>query len=205
MAQQNSTLYFDSHFNAEFLWQGKYHLRLGSVTPNKKTKISQGLRNLSHETIRYRFMGPKKEFTPAELEYLTELDGVNHFALGIEEASGRERGVGIIRMVRSSIEPETAEVAIVLIDEYQKIGLGTLLLEAIVLAAHERKIKTLSFSLLPTNQQLVRLLRKVAPCKQKMHTHDIVQYVYEMDQIDIKKIKESVSLKITELSHFPVV
>lgn len=204
MTLKNNHLYFDPFFTAEFMWMNKYHLRLGNVNPTKKNKISQGLRNLSHETIRYRFMGPKKEFTTAELEYLTELDGWNHFALGIEEVGGRERGVGIVRLVRSAIEPDIAEVAIVIIDEYQRVGLGTLFIEAIVLAAHERKIKTLSFSLLPSNVQLVRLLQKVAPCEMTVNTVDIVQYVYHMDQIDMKKIRQTISLKVPELANFPL-
>lgn len=204
MTIKNNTLYFDPFFTAEFLWKNKYPLRLGNVDPTKKTKITQGLRNLSHETIRYRFMGPKKEFTTAELDYLTELDGWNHFALGIEEARGRERGVGIVRLVRSAIDPSIAEVAIVIIDEYQRIGLGTIFIEAIVLAASERKIKTLSFSLLPSNSMLVKLLQKVAPCEQVVNTMDIVQYVYHMDQIDLKKIRENLSLKVPELANFPL-
>jgi GNAT superfamily N-acetyltransferase len=204
MTIKNNSPYFDSSFATEFLWKQKYQLRLGCVTPNKKNKISQGLRNLSHETIRYRFMGPKKEFTPAELEYLTELDGQNHFALGIEEANGRERGVGIVRLVRSSIDPTLAEVAIVIIDEYQRIGLGHLFIEAIILAAFERGIQTLSFSLLPSNDMLVKLLQKVAPCEQITNTIDLVQYVYHMEQIDLKKIRQDIALKIPELAHFPL-
>ncbi len=202
--KHNNTLYFDPFFSSDFLWMKKYHLRLGSVTPDTKSKISQGLRNLSHETIRYRFMGPKKEFSTTELEYLTELDGWNHFALGLEESGGRERGVGIVRLVRSAIDSKIAEVAIVIIDEYQRVGLGTLFIEAIVLAAHERKIETLSFSLLPSNTQLVKLLQKVAPCEMTVNTMDIIQYVYHMDQIDISKIRENIAKKVPELINFPI-
>jgi GNAT superfamily N-acetyltransferase len=204
MMRKNDNLYFDPFFATEFQWAKKYNLRLGSVTPNKKTKISQGLRNLSHETIRYRFMGPKKEFTSSELEYLTELDGWNHFALGIEEVNGRERGVAIVRLVRSVITLDVAEVAIVLIDEYQHLGLGTLLLEAIILAASEREIKTLSFSFLPTNTTILKLIQKVAPAEQVVNSMDIVQYVYQLDKIDLHKIRESLQSKLPKLVSFPI-
>ncbi|GEM_PF-1235835 len=202
MTINNSSLYFHPHFATEFQWAKKYNLRLGLVTPDKKSKISQGLRNLSHETIRFRFMGPKKEFTKSELEYLTELDGNNHFALGIEEVNGRERGVAIVRMVKSHTHPDVAEIAIVIIDEYQNLGLGTLLIEAIILAASEREIKTLSFSFLPTNTTILKLIQNVAVAELKTNTVDMVQYVYQLDKIDIKKIREKIAQKLPELAKF---
>jgi len=204
MTNKTDQLYFNPNYLVQLKWNNKYLLSFGTITPNKKTKISQGLRDLSGQTIRYRFMGPKKEFSQKELQYLTELDGWNHFGLGLEESVGHERGVAIIRMVRSIVTYDVAEVAIVIIDEYQNIGLGKMLIEAIILAASEREIKTLAFSFLPGNTGILKLIQTVAPCEQTVNSIDLVQYVYKMDNLDLKKIKESLALKIPHIANFPL-
>lgn len=204
MTTKTDSLFFNSHYLDQIKWLDKYELSFGTLTPEKKTKISQGLRDLSHETIRFRFMGPKKEFTQQELQYLTELDGWNHFALGLEETCGRERGVAIIRLVRSIINLDTAEVAIVIIDEYQKLGLGKMLIQAIILAASEREIKKLVFSFLPSNDHIHKLINSVAPSELTVQSIDLVQHVYHLDKIDLKLIRDNLSHKLPNLAHFPL-
>jgi hypothetical protein len=53
------------------------------IEPGDKARLAEGLRRLSQETIRRRFLAAKPRFTSAELRYLTEIDGVDHIALHI--------------------------------------------------------------------------------------------------------------------------
>src|SRR5665648_99272 len=95
-------LFFNPELRMDFDWREKYHLRLGSIRPQNKEQISAGLKNMGQEAIRNRFLGSKKELTELELHYLTNLDGWNHYALGLEERGHLKRGVAVIRLVRSS-------------------------------------------------------------------------------------------------------
>lgn len=164
----------DQSFSREFSWRG-HALRVGFVLPEAKSKISAGIALMSKETIRHRFFGIKNGFTDRELKYLTEIDGVNHFALGLEEAKAPERGVAIMRMVRDDLEPTEAEVAILLVDEFQKLGLGTLLMHFCILAALERGITLLRFTYLPDNQSIVKLIRRFGTVTPKIMASDYVQ------------------------------
>lgn len=164
----------DQSFSREFPWRGQV-LRVGFVHPEAKAKISAGIALMSKETIRHRFFGIKNGFTDRELKYLTEIDGVNHFALGIEEARAPGRGVAIMRMVRDDLGPTEAEVAILIIDEFQKLGLGTLLMNFCILAAVERGIATLRFTYLPDNQSIVKLIRRFGPVTPQIMASDYVQ------------------------------
>ena len=195
------TRFFSPDFSIPFCWQGK-HLRVGSVLPHNKKQISEGLRDMSPESIRNRFLGSKRDFSEKELEYLTTLDGWNHYAIGIEERD-LKKGVAIIRLVRSSHSETEAEVAITIIDKYQKKGLGTFLMNLIFLAASERNIERLSFTFLPGNEGILKLIQKAGIPLPGPHTHDYVQMFIEMKSLDLQMIKETLSQTLPEMTSFP--
>ena len=186
-------MYFSPTFRIDFDWKTKHALRVGSVLPVNALQISNSLKDMSNESIRNRFLGSKKEFSEKELEYLTNLDGLNHYAIGIEERERPNRGVAIVRMVRSSEDPEQAEIAISMIDEYQKLGLGALLLNLITLAAVERDITRLSFTYLPQNEGIVRLINKMGTPVQGPHTKDFIQNFIDVSKKDVPRIKRNLA------------
>lgn len=148
---------FSSQFHHDFVWQNR-PLRLSMVGPEARSKLSGGIKSLSKETNRHRFFGIKNGFTENELTRLTEIDGIDHFAVGVVERWGAERGIAILRMVREEDCPPAAEVAITIIDDYQRQGLGRMLLNLCVLAAEERNISELRFTYLPDNDAMAKLL-----------------------------------------------
>src|SRR4051794_37465960 len=94
------------------------------IGPDDKAELQAGLRKLSLETIHKRFFSAKPRFSQAELRYLTEIDGVNHLALGaVSVHTGHI--VAVARAVRLADEPDAAEWAIVVADPLQGKGLGT--------------------------------------------------------------------------------
>lgn len=192
-------LFFNQYFFVDINWKKRFPLRLGPVLPSNKDQISRSLKDLSHESIRNRFMGSKKEFSPKELSFLTELDGHNHFALGLEERESPHRGVAIARMVRSSTQPNEAEIAITIIDEYQHIGLGKFLMNLIVLAANERNIERLSFTFLPQNEAISRLIHNVGPTQTGSSNRDFIQLFIDMKDVDLARIKSQL------VPHLPVI
>lgn len=182
MGREKQDLIFHPEFRCNFELRGK-NLNVASLTPADRAQIQAGLKLMSHESIRNRFMGSKKEFTEKELDYLTSLDGCNHYALGVEETGGTHRGVAVIRMVRSEADPTEAEVAVTIIDEYQRIGIGSLLLDLIILAAKERGIDRFSFTFLPQNDGIVKLIEKKGiPVTER--GQDSVHMILSYDQID---------------------
>ena len=181
--------FFDSNIRQDFDWKGKYHLRAGAVRPDNKKQISEGLREMSPESIRNRFLGSKRAFTEKELQYLTSLDGINHYAFGIEEREKLKRGVAIIRLVRSSHSESEAEVAITIIDEYQRMGLGAALLNIIILAALERKITKLSFTFLPENTGIVKLINSIGLPERGQSSQDSMQLFLDLKKLNVETIK----------------
>lgn len=158
---------------------------------------------MSSETIRNRFSESKRAFTEEELNYLTVLDGINHYAIGVEEARHATRGVGLIRMVRSSTLETEAEIAITLIDEYQGMGLGTLLLNLMILACHERGIETLSFTFLPSNEGILKLIQRAGKVFHLPSNHDSTHVCLKMSTLNLVPLKNEAQRIIAVLSDYP--
>jgi GNAT superfamily N-acetyltransferase len=114
------------------------------ITPADGTALTRGLRRLSPEGHAYRFLHYRKRFTEAELHYLTHCDFVDHIALILaicDEAGCELDQVGVARCIRTKDDPQVAEVAIVLVDEWQRHGGGAALLRHLARLAWEAGIR----------------------------------------------------------------
>ena len=180
----------------------KFKIRIGSVLPSNKEQLSHSIRDLSAESIRHRFLGSKKEFSSLELDYFTHLDGWNHYAIGIEEREHPFRGIAAARMVRSSSDPTEAEIAITIIDQYQRIGLGTLLMKLIVLAASERNIERFTFTFMPQNAALIKLIKRIGPIHKSSAEMDYVRLYMELKDIDLTQIKSQLEPHLPSIGTF---
>ena len=140
------------------------HLRDGTevvlraVRPDDKALLRDGFERLSPESRYLRFHGVKTELSDAELRYLTEVDGVRHWALG---ALVDGRGAGIARLVQLDGEPGVAEAAITVSDDMQGRGLGTLLFQQLMAAAAERGVRKIRCLVLGSNHAMQDLLKHV--------------------------------------------
>jgi RimJ/RimL family protein N-acetyltransferase len=110
-----------------------------------------------------RFLTIKKELSPAELRYFTDVDHHDHEALGaLNHADGR--GVGIARYIRDAQDPHAAEIAVTIVDDWQGRGLGTELLAQLSDRARQEGIRCFTMLVAEDNQAIAGLLRNVSAC-----------------------------------------
>jgi RimJ/RimL family protein N-acetyltransferase len=133
-----------------------------SIAADDKAKLALGLRRLSDESIRKRFLAAKPRFSSAELRYLTEVDGVNHIALVAVLEDDPDELVAVARCVRLPDRPATAEMAIVVGDPWQGQGLGRALATALADAALAVGIRRFAATMLGDNEAARRLMRTFA-------------------------------------------
>jgi RimJ/RimL family protein N-acetyltransferase len=132
------------------------------IEPGDKERLVNGLRQLSDESIRRRFLASKPRFTRSELRYLTEIDGVNHIALVAVLAEDPDQLVAVARCVRLPDRPGTAEMAIVVGDPWQGQGLGRELARRLADAALAVGIRRFAATMLGDNEAARRLMRTFA-------------------------------------------
>jgi RimJ/RimL family protein N-acetyltransferase len=145
-----------------FELQGGTRVWIRPIEPDDKARLADGLRRLSNETIRKRFLAAKPRFSSAELRYLTELDGVNHLALVAVDARDPDVLIAVARCVRLPDRPDTAEMAIVVGDPWQGQGLGRALANALAEAALAVGIRRFAATILADNLAARRLMRTFA-------------------------------------------
>jgi RimJ/RimL family protein N-acetyltransferase len=129
------------------------------IEPGDKERLANGLRQLSDESIRKRFLAAKPRFTAAELRYLTEVDGINHIALVAVLERDPEQLVAVARCVRLPDRPGTAEMAIAVGDPWQTQGLGRELATRLADAALAVGIRRFAATMLGDNEAARRLMR----------------------------------------------
>jgi GNAT superfamily N-acetyltransferase len=118
---------------AELRDGSRVHIRQARRTD--RDLLAGGFEHLSPESRYRRFLTPMHELDERTLRYLTDLDHRDHEAMFALDESGE--GVGVARYVRSAARPDTAEVAVAVVDSWQGRGLGTLLLQAISARARD--------------------------------------------------------------------
>jgi len=120
--------------------------------------LADGFARLSAASRRMRFMGVKKDLSAAELRYFTDVDHHDHEALGaLDRGSGH--GVGIARYIRDADDPQAAEIAVTIVDDWQSRGLGTELLAQLSDRARQEGIRRFTALADAENVAVAALLR----------------------------------------------
>jgi RimJ/RimL family protein N-acetyltransferase len=133
------------------------------VVPSDRDELRREFLRLSPESHYSRFLGLGPAPTDELLTYLTCVDQQNHVAIcaTIESSDLKsERGIGIARFIRIASAPDTAEMAITVVDDMHRRGVGSVLLRELILAARLRGISTVRAEVLATNEAMRSILER---------------------------------------------
>jgi GNAT superfamily N-acetyltransferase len=146
-------VHFDERYRETVTLRDRSIVTLRLVRPDDKELMRRGFERLSADSRYRRFFGCKNTLSDAELVYLTEVDGHNHFAIGAvaKDARGDDEGVAVARFIRSKADTRAAEVAVTVVDDWQRKGLATVLLLRLAAAARERGVECFTGLVLPSN------------------------------------------------------
>ena len=127
------------------------------LAPADAPMLADGFARLSAESRRLRFLTLKPSLSESELRYLTHVDGHHHDALGaIDPETGQ--GIAVARFVRDEHDPSRAEVAVTVADEWQRRGVGKLLLSRLADRARGEGVTRFTALVSTDNRGMQRLL-----------------------------------------------
>lgn len=119
------------------------HVLIRPITRQDKAAEREFIENLSSQARRFRFLGQVKCPSERLLEALTDIDYVHEVAFAAVVANdSQERIVGVSRY-STDAEGTRCECAITVSDEWQKKGLGALLMRHLIDVARSRGIRTM--------------------------------------------------------------
>ena len=112
---------------------------------------------LSDEARRMRFLGQIKEPSDALIRQLTDLDFDQEMALiAIVDEDGKELEVGVSRYAKTA-EHNHGECAVTVADDWQRRGLGSLLMRRLIEVARARGMTRLFSTDVPDNVKMKQL------------------------------------------------
>ncbi len=146
---------YPSELEAEIEVRPDHAVRLRPIRPDDATKLDAFHQHLSSDSIYRRYFSIHPELSDKELCHLTQVDYVDRLALVIED------GDELVAVARFDRYPGTtgAEVAFVVRDDYQHMGLGHRLLESLAEAAWARGITTFSADTLVSNRDMMSVFQ----------------------------------------------
>jgi ribosomal protein S18 acetylase RimI-like enzyme len=153
----------------------KVHLR--PIVPEDEALLHEAVAAMSERTVYFRFFSPIKRMSDAMAHRLAVVDYNDRFALvaTTHKPASKERIVGVARYDRAR-GTDVAEVAVAVIDEFQRRGLGGILLAELARVARGHGIKSFQLIVLPENREMLGLLRKMG----WIHQAKVVGGVYEI-------------------------
>lgn len=135
-------------------------VRYAPVTPAHREQLRRGFEETSPESRYRRFLSPLSRLTDEQLDYLTNVDFVDHVAWGAEIVE-TGRGIGIGRWIRLVGEPDAAEAAVAVVDEFQGRGVGRALLQLLADSALARGVHRFRAEVLADNERMLAILERV--------------------------------------------
>ena len=160
----------------------KVHLR--PIVPEDEPLLHEAVSSMSERTVYFRFFSPIKRMSDALAHRLAVVDYNDRFALvaTTHRPGGKERIVGVARYDRAR-ETNVAEVAVAVIDEFQRRGLGSVLLAELARVGREHGIKTFTLIVLPENREMLGLLRKMGWIHQAKINGGLYEITFDLPEV----------------------
>ena len=136
---------------------GQAHVR--ALRPADEELLHDALAQMSERSVYYRFLSPLKKLPATLARHLAAVDGDARFAL-CATTDDPERILGVARYDRVA-GTDIAEVAVAVVDDQQRQGIGAQLLARLAGVAREHEIRTFTLIVLPENQTMLKLLRRL--------------------------------------------
>jgi RimJ/RimL family protein N-acetyltransferase len=134
-----------------------------AIHPDDKGSLIDALNKVSSQSLHFRLFSGKRKFSDEEMNQLTAVDFINIVALvAVLEKDGIEQIAGGGRYVRigTSGTGQSAEVAFLIDDAHQGLGIGSRIFRHLVQIACESGITHFEAEVLPTNAPMLNLFAR---------------------------------------------
>jgi acetyl coenzyme A synthetase (ADP forming)-like protein len=147
-------------YAADALLRDGTSIHLRAIRPDDKERLQAHFHGLGFDSVRFRFLGAKKDLTPQELRYFTELDFSRHVGLvATRRHDGAEEFIGVGRYICAEEDARRAEFALAVVDAWQGRGVGTLLMEHLGRIAAAEGVERFEAEILASNRKMFDVVK----------------------------------------------
>jgi RimJ/RimL family protein N-acetyltransferase len=128
------------------------------IRPWEAHLVDEVFARMSPQSRHTRFLAPVPSLTPSLRRALADVDHVRHSAY-VAEVDGTVAGTG--RYVRFADESGRADLALEIPDDFQGLGVGTLLLRVLLDSARRADVARLECTMAPGNRRARALAKNI--------------------------------------------
>jgi len=130
---------------------------LRPIKPEDEGRFNDLFKSLSPQTMHFRFFEIIKELSHETLTRFCNLDYDREIAIVAELSDKRIIGVGRLIV---ELDEKSGEFAVLVADQWQLKGLGSMLMDYIVTVARNMRLARIFATILPDNTKMIKLCEK---------------------------------------------
>jgi len=154
---------------------------LRPIKPEDEPLENELWKTFSEETQRFRFFSPMRTWSHATLVRYTNVDYDREIAIvGILTENGGRKMIGVVRMIMDPPDFRTAEVAIVVGDPWQGLGLGSKMMDCIIEIAKDKDLKSVYGLILRDNTRAIEMFKEKGFSIDYLSTKKVVKATLEL-------------------------
>jgi RimJ/RimL family protein N-acetyltransferase len=136
-------------------------VRLREIRPEDREEVRQAFDQLSSESRYTRFMSSVRELSPQMLDRAVRRQTERELALVAE--TDAPDGIDIVAGARYYVnsDGESCECAVIIADDWQRVGLASRLMRALIQGARERGLQRMEGFVLAENRAMLDLARRL--------------------------------------------
>jgi RimJ/RimL family protein N-acetyltransferase len=147
------------------------NVSMRAIRPDDRERLARAFRNLDRESVYTRFFRYVLELTERDLKRATETDPEREVALVVTVGSGADEiiiGSGRYIVSETAGGGRSAEVAFMVEEDYQGLGIAGLILRRLAEIGRQRKISSFEAEVLAENSSMLRVFaRSGLPMKKR--------------------------------------
>ena len=148
-----------ANYSASEILRDSRGLEIRAFRPEDQADYLSAVDRIGRRSLYRRFFSAKSGFTEREKAFFLNVDFDKHVSLvAVMEEAGQKVIVGGGRYVVA--EPGKAEVAFVVIDQYQGLGIGSILLRHLAVVARAAALQELIAEVLPENTPMLKVFER---------------------------------------------
>jgi len=158
-----------------------------AIRPDDRGRVTDALRKVSPESLYRRTFSAKRDLGDDELDQLTDVDFKNVVALvAVMSDEEHDRIVGGGRYIRTGASgaASRAEVAFLIDDAHQGLGIGSRIFKHLVIIARASGIVKFEAEVLPSNEGMLRLFTLSGLAVARTALRDSVHVAIELSPDD---------------------
>jgi RimJ/RimL family protein N-acetyltransferase len=157
-----STHFYPAHLQTRQRFKGGILVRFRAIKPSDEDGMRRLFYRFSDEAVYYRYFTPVKTMPHAKMQKYVNVDHNRTVSIvGLVGEAGAGRIIAEGRFVRVPLRP-LADVAFVVDEAYQGLGIGTHMLKMLVQTAVEKGLHGFTANVLATNKAMMKVFEKSA-------------------------------------------